>query len=157
MSLNAGAFPHRPPVDDPDPDTRVVRLDTEEAATLCGRLASETATSILVSLFEEPMTASDVADRVDTSLQNAHYHLDRLEESELVRVVDTWYSSRGVEMKVYAPSHDEFVISLSPDEDVDSPDQEARNTDEEATAPDENGTTEDERRERQPLVAGPSA
>jgi DNA-binding transcriptional ArsR family regulator len=149
MSLNAGAFPHRPPVDDPEPDTRVVRLDTEEAATLCGRLASETATSILVSLFEEPMTASDVADRVDTSLQNAHYHLDRLEESDLVRVVDTWYSSRGVEMKVYAPSHDEFVISLSPDDDA--------GPDKEATAPDEDDSTEGERREHQPLVAGPSA
>jgi DNA-binding transcriptional ArsR family regulator len=164
MSLDAGAFPHRPPVDDPDPDTRVVQLDTEEAATLCGRLASETATSILVSLFDEPMTASDVADRVDTSLQNAHYHLDRLAESDLVRVVDTWYSSRGVEMKVYAPSHDEFVISLSPDGRVDGADEEANAADVETGDPDVEtgdsdgeGATEPERRERRPVVAGPSA
>jgi predicted transcriptional regulator len=104
-------FPHRPPVDEPERDTRVVRLDTEEAATVCGCLASDTATSILSQLFEEPTTASDLADRVGTSLQNAHYHLERLQEIDLVRVVDTWYSSRGVEMNVYAPTHDEFVIA----------------------------------------------
>jgi predicted transcriptional regulator len=116
MSLNAGLFPHRPPVDEPDRGSRVVCLDTDEAAALCGSLASDTATSILSRLFEEPTTASKLADRVDTSLQNAHYHLDRLREAGLVRVVDTWYSSRGVEMDVYAPTHDEFVIAPPSDD-----------------------------------------
>ena len=111
MPPNAGLLPHRPPVDEPERDTRVVSLGSEEAASLCGSLASETATSILSRLFEEPMTASDLAECVDTSLQNAHYHLERLRDSELIRVVDTWYSSRGVEMKVYAPTHDELVIA----------------------------------------------
>ena len=111
MSLNAGMFPHRPTVDEPDRDTRVVALDTEEAAAICSSLASETANRILAQLFEEPATASDLADHVDTSLQNAHYHLEQLQEAGVVRVVDTWYSSRGVEMNVYAPSHDEFVIT----------------------------------------------
>ncbi|WP_152041349.1 ArsR/SmtB family transcription factor [Salinigranum salinum] len=111
MSLNAGLLPHRPPVDEPERDTRVVSLGSEEAASLCGSLASETATSILSQLFEEPTTASDLAECVDTSLQNAHYHLERLRDSDLIRVVDTWYSSRGVEMKVYAPAHDELVIA----------------------------------------------
>lgn len=111
MSLNAGLFPHRPPVDETERDTRVVTIGTDEAARVCACLASETATRILARLFDEPMTASDVADHVDTSLQNAHYHLGRLSESGLVRVVDTWYSSRGVEMDVYAPTHDGFVLA----------------------------------------------
>jgi DNA-binding transcriptional ArsR family regulator len=111
MPLNAGLLPHRPPVDEPERDTRVVSLGSEEAASLCGSLASETATSILSRLFEEPTTASELAECVDTSLQNAHYHLERLRDSGLIRVVDTWYSSRGVEMKVYAPAHDELVIA----------------------------------------------
>jgi DNA-binding transcriptional ArsR family regulator len=121
MSLNAGMFPHRPTVDEPERDTRVVALDTEEAATICSSLASETANRILSRLFEDPATASDLADEVDTSLQNAHYHLDRLQKSGVVRVVDTWYSSRGVEMNVYAPTHDEFVITPpTGDDPVDS-------------------------------------
>lgn len=117
MSMDAGLLPHQPPVDDPDHETRVVRLGTEEAAALCRSLGSETATNILASLSENPTTASTVADRVDTSLQNAHYHIERLEEAGLVDVVDTWYSSRGVEMNVYAAVYDEFVIAPVPDDD----------------------------------------
>jgi DNA-binding transcriptional ArsR family regulator len=130
-------FPHRPPVDEPERETRTVTLGTEQAAALCGALASETATSILARLFEEPMTASDLADRVDTSLQNAHYHLERLRESDLIHVVDTWYSSRGVEMNVYAPTCDEFVITPSVDADTE---------DETETEADDSETT--------PLIAG---
>ncbi|MFC6941001.1 ArsR/SmtB family transcription factor [Salinirubellus sp. GCM10025818] len=111
METDTGLLPHRPPVDEPDRETRVVDLDTAEAAELCGVLASETATDILAALSDEPMAASDVAERVDTSLQNAHHHLGRLRESELVRVVDTWYSSRGSEMKVYAPVNERLVLA----------------------------------------------
>jgi len=113
MSTETGLLPHRPPVDEPDRGTRVVELDTAEAAELCGVLSSETATEILSQLSDEPMVASDVADRVGTSLQNAHHHLGRLRDAELVRVVDTWYSSRGSEMKVYAPVNERLVIAPS--------------------------------------------
>lgn len=118
MSTETGLLPHRPPVDEPDRETRVVELDTAEAAELCGVLASETATEILAELSDEPMVASDVADRVGTSLQNAHHHLGRLRDAELVRVVDTWYSSRGSEMKVYAPVNERLVIA-QPGSDAD--------------------------------------
>jgi DNA-binding transcriptional ArsR family regulator len=148
MSLNAGLLPHRPPVDEPDRDTRVVPLESEEATSLCGSLASETATSILSRLFEEPMTASDLAECVDTSLQNAHYHLERLRDSDLIRVVDTWYSSRGVEMKVYAPTHDELVIA--PDRtDGPSPGDASGETDRTDDQHPDDGETS-------PLVVGPS-
>ncbi|WP_380677192.1 ArsR/SmtB family transcription factor [Salinigranum sp. GCM10025319] len=173
MSLNAGMFPYRPPVEEPDRETRVVTLDTDEAASLCGSLASETATDILARLFEEPMTASDLAERVDTSLQNAHYHLERLRESELIRVVDTWYSSRGVEMNVYAPTYDEFVIvpsavdaaggrpgddAAGPEDDVAGSDPEddvagSDPEDDETAAPDQ----ADDGGERRQLIAGQSS
>ncbi|MEF8840862.1 MAG: winged helix-turn-helix domain-containing protein [Haloarculaceae archaeon] len=113
MATETGLLPHRPPVDEPDRETRLVELDTTEAAELCGVLASETATEILAALSDEPTVASDVADRVGTSLQNAHHHLGRLCEADLLRVVDTWYSSRGSEMKVYAPVNERLVIAPS--------------------------------------------
>lgn len=113
MATETGLLPHRPPVDEPDRETRLVELDTTEAAELCGVLASETATEILSALNDEPMVTSDVAERVGTSLQNAHHHLGRLCEADLVRVVDTWYSSRGSEMKVYAPVNERLVIAPS--------------------------------------------
>jgi hypothetical protein len=151
MSLNAGLFPHRPPVDETDRGSRVVSLDTDEAAALCGSLASDTATSILSRLFEEPTTASDLADAVDTSLQNAHYHLDRLREAGLIRVVDTWYSSRGVEMDVYAPTHDEFVIAPAADDAASVPNDAASPSDDDSRVG-EDGPLVGE--ERAPLVAG---
>ena len=113
MATETGLLPHRPPVDEPDRETRIVELDTAEAAELCGVLSSETATEILAALSDEPMVASDVAERVGTSLQNAHHHLGRLRETDLVRVVDTWYSSRGSEMKVYAPVNERLVLAAS--------------------------------------------
>jgi DNA-binding transcriptional ArsR family regulator len=115
MSTETGLLPHRPPVEEPDRGTRVVELDTREASEVCGVLASETATNILATLNEEPMVASDVADRVGTSLQNAHHHIGRLREVDLVHVVDTWYSSRGSEMKVYAPVDERLVVAASND------------------------------------------
>ena len=150
MSLNAGLFPHRPPVDEPERERLVVRLGTAEAADLCRSLASETATRILARLYDEPTTASDVADHVDTSLQNAHYHLERLSEAGLVEVVDIWYSSRGVEMNVYAPAYDEFVVAPPAAEDA-AVEQVERHEDAERTE------EADEREDARvpPVVAGP--
>jgi DNA-binding transcriptional ArsR family regulator len=105
-------LPHRPPVESVDGGTRVVELGTDETDTLCAVLASETARTLLTAIEAEPRTASDVADHVDTSLQNALYHLRRLREAGLVTVVDTWYSSRGSEMKVYDTAHSRLVFAM---------------------------------------------
>jgi DNA-binding transcriptional ArsR family regulator len=90
---------------------RVVDLDGDDAEKVFGALSSETAREIFKSLHEEPMTASDIADAVDSSIQNVRYHLESLEEAGLVEIVDTWYSSRGNEMKVYAPRDGPLIVS----------------------------------------------
>lgn len=90
---------------------RVVDLDGEDAEKVFGALSSETAREIFTSLHEEPMTASDIADAVDSSIQNVRYHLENLADAGLVEVVDTWYSSRGNEMKVYAPKDGPLIVS----------------------------------------------
>jgi DNA-binding transcriptional ArsR family regulator len=82
------------------PTGRTVALD--DAAPVFEALASETARAILARLADSPAPASDVADAVDTSIQNAAYHLDRLADADLVRPVGTWYSAKGREMEVYA-------------------------------------------------------
>jgi DNA-binding transcriptional ArsR family regulator len=90
---------------------RVVDLDGEDAEKVFGALSSDTARAIFKALHEEPMTASDVADAVDSSIQNVRYHLENLTDAGLVTVVDTWYSSRGNEMKVYAPKDGPLIVS----------------------------------------------
>jgi DNA-binding transcriptional ArsR family regulator len=85
-------------------------LDSDEAGDLLSSLASDTARSVLTSLHEESATASEVADRVDTSLQNARHHLNSLQDAGLVEVQTTRYSSKGREMNVYAPAKDPTVV-----------------------------------------------
>ncbi|MFC6836560.1 ArsR/SmtB family transcription factor [Halomarina ordinaria] len=91
-------------------ELRTLWLDSDDAGELLSSLSSDTARAVLTALHERPATASEVADSVDTSLQNARHHLTNLREAGLVRVADTRYSQKGREMNVYAPSEDPLVV-----------------------------------------------
>lgn len=73
-------------------------------------LSSNTARNILATLHDEPATPSEIAEAVETSLQNANYHLNKLERAGLIDVVDTWYSAKGREMDVYAPANKPLIM-----------------------------------------------
>ncbi|ELZ20552.1 ArsR family transcriptional regulator [Halosimplex carlsbadense 2-9-1] len=103
-------LPRTPRVERPDAEPEVVGLDGVESGAVFSVLSSERARSILSELYREPATQSELADRVDTSLQNADYHLDNLVEAGLVTVVDQWYSEKGTEMDVYAPASGPLVV-----------------------------------------------
>ncbi|WP_245902759.1 ArsR/SmtB family transcription factor [Salinigranum rubrum] len=83
-------------------------------------LAPETARKILSTLADRPATASDVADRVDTSVQNAHYHLSKLRDADLVTDAGTWYSSKGKEMTVYALTSNRLELRIGTGESATS-------------------------------------
>ena len=95
-------------------DPRVIGLDSEDADDLLSALSSDTAREVLATLHEEPDTPANVADRVDTSLQNAQYHLGSLEDAGLIEVVDTVYSEKGREMNRYAPADRPLVVFAGP-------------------------------------------
>ena len=92
-------------------------LDSEEAGDLLSSIACDTARDVLTALHGEPATASEVADRVDTSLQNARHHLENLQDAGLIRIADTRYSSKGREMNVYAPAEDPTVVFVGRQDD----------------------------------------
>lgn len=110
MSSNRSVFPLKPSPTVPDKAIKAVDLFSEEGGKLVEVLASETARTVLTELSDTPATKADIAERVDTSLQNAHYHVDRLEEAGLVGVVGTHYSARGREMDVYALNGASLVL-----------------------------------------------
>ncbi|USZ66700.1 helix-turn-helix domain-containing protein [Halorussus salilacus] len=99
-------------------EPRVIGVDSDDADDLLGALSSSTARELLAALHEEPATPSAVADDVDTSLQNAQYHLGKLEEADVIEVVDTVYSEKGREMKVYAPTDQPLVVFAGNEEDT---------------------------------------
>ncbi|NHN60561.1 MULTISPECIES: transcriptional regulator [Halorussus] len=91
-------------------EPRVIGVDSDDADDLLGALSSETARELLAALHDEPATPSALADAVDTSLQNAQYHLGKLADADVIEVVDTVYSEKGREMKVYAPADQPLVV-----------------------------------------------
>ncbi|MFC4356479.1 ArsR/SmtB family transcription factor [Halobium salinum] len=93
-----------------DAEPRVIGVDSDDADALMSALSSGTARKLLAALHEEPDTASGLADRIDTTLQNVQYHLGKLDDAEVVSVVDTVYSEKGREMKVYAPADRPLVV-----------------------------------------------
>jgi DNA-binding transcriptional ArsR family regulator len=82
----------------------------EESDEVLDALAAETRRRVFRELFETPGTASDLADRMDTSVQNVHYHLSNLEAAGLIEPVDTRYSEKGNEMAIYGPASDPIVL-----------------------------------------------
>jgi DNA-binding transcriptional ArsR family regulator len=100
------------PADEDGGDLRVLPLDDDEAARLIDCLSTDTTRATLAALQRDPATASELAEAVDTSLQNVRHHLGSLREVGLVRVVGTRYSVKGREMKVYGTTEDSLVVCV---------------------------------------------
>lgn len=98
------------PTATPDERPRVLDIREADADEVIESLSSETRLAVLRALFDEPGTPSEVADRVDTSVQNINYHLTNLTEAGLVEAIDSRYSEKGQEMTVYGPASDPIVF-----------------------------------------------
>ena len=98
----------------------VVGFEAEESGEVLSALTSETARSLVAELHRRPATQSELAERVDTSLQNAKYHLQRLVDAGIVEVVDERYSEKGIEMSVYGPVGQPFVLIAGGDHTSDA-------------------------------------
>lgn len=85
-------------------------IEEDETSAIFQTLSNETARKIYTQLCENPHTASNLASSLDKPLANVCYHLTSLLEAGLIRIIDTWYSSRGVDMKVYAPVAECLVL-----------------------------------------------
>jgi DNA-binding transcriptional ArsR family regulator len=108
-------LPLRGSVDTGDREPRLIDLDEDVADEVFDALSSRTTRKIFSELHESPQAASDLAEVTDTSVQNVQYHLEKLVAADLVEVVDTWYSERGTEMKVYAPTDEALVLFAGED------------------------------------------
>ncbi|EMA02018.1 transcriptional regulator, ArsR family [Haloarcula vallismortis] len=98
-----------------DGELQVVGVDEDVSAVL-DALSSETAREILNTVYEEPGTPSELADRLDMSIQKVSYHLEKLEDEELIAVAGVQYSEKGQEMKVYEPPEDPLVLFVGTQE-----------------------------------------
>ena len=97
-------------------DIQVLGVEEDETASVFNALSSDTARRVLTALYDDPAPPSELADRLDMSVQNVSYHLDNLRGAGLVEVADTRYSEKGKEMKVYAPVDTPMVVFLGTEE-----------------------------------------
>lgn len=111
-------LPLRPSIDHTPHSKTVIHLCDDDSAAVFETFGSETARAILEALEADPATVSDLADAVDTSLQNVDYHLQRLCDADLVTEVGTWYSEKGNTMCVYAPTSERIELRLSTEQQV---------------------------------------
>lgn len=91
-------------------EPRVLSLDGADVDDVFEALSSSTRREILEELYADPSTPSELATSTDTSLQNVHYHIEKLSEVDLVEPVGTRYSEKGAEMSVFAPTSDPLVV-----------------------------------------------
>jgi DNA-binding transcriptional ArsR family regulator len=108
----SGLIPQKPQIERPDPEKRVLDIRNEESRSVFSALSSETGRAVLEVLYDEPATQSELAERVDTSIQNVGYHLDRLIDAGLVTVAGQGYSEKGRVMDVYAPATASLVLTV---------------------------------------------
>jgi len=90
-------------------ELQVLGVD-EEVAPVFDALSSDTARDVLNAIYEEPGTPSEIADRLDMSIQKVSYHLGNLADVDLIAVAGTRYSAKGQEMTVYEPPEEPLVL-----------------------------------------------
>lgn len=114
----ATAFPHQPPPEHAPSKQTNLAIQQDGTGEVFQALSSDTAQAILGSLTDAPKTASDIADSIGQSVQSVSYHIDRLCDADVITPVDTWYSTKGREMTVYAPTTERFVVKLRDEADT---------------------------------------
>lgn len=100
-----------------DPSPRIVDITSEDADLVFDALSSSTARRIYQAVSDDPSAPPELAERLDLSLQNVHYHLRNLQDADLIEEVGTGYSEKGVEMSVYGPVDDPIVLSSGDEAD----------------------------------------
>jgi predicted transcriptional regulator len=108
MATETGLLPSR---SRPKYETAPIRVPIRRSGKVLDPLSSQMARTILAVLAEKPMTVTEIAGTVGTSVQNAMYHTNNLREAKLIAMVDTWYSEKGKEMPVYAASCETIVLT----------------------------------------------
>ena len=120
-------LPYTPRFESEPTGERRVKLG-EDATDVIEALQSETARELLAALHDAPETPSGLARINDASLQTVCYHLQKLREAELVRVIDRCYSTKGREMDVYGPASHRLILDVAPGPDQSNTERAPRST-----------------------------
>ncbi|MGB2728637.1 MAG: winged helix-turn-helix domain-containing protein [Halobacteriota archaeon] len=72
-------------------------------------MSNDTARNVLEAIASNPLSASQIAEKLGIPLSTVQYNLDKLNDAGLVKVERTRYSEKMKHVKIYAPQR-KFVV-----------------------------------------------
>lgn len=95
---------------DPGDEKLLILPLGEESRKITQVISNDTARRIIELLADAPLSASDIAERLQAPLTTVTYNLENLENVGLVKVERIKYSEKGREVKIYAPVRKLIVV-----------------------------------------------
>lgn len=88
----------------------IISTDDEKIKSFGELLSSDSSRKILKLLYSDVMTANQIAQKTGTSLQLVRYHIKKLQDHGIVRVVKIEKNSKEHDMKYYTAARFAVVI-----------------------------------------------
>ena len=100
----------KPQQGDVTENIKILATDDEKIKLFGEMLTNDSSRKILQLLFGEEMTANQIAQKTDISLQLVKYHLIKLQEIGVVKIQRTEKNSKSRDMKVYTATQFSVVV-----------------------------------------------
>jgi DNA-binding transcriptional ArsR family regulator len=98
------------PNDELTENIKILATDDKKIKSFGEILSNDSSREILQLLFNEELTASQIAQKSDVSLQLVKYHLNKLQDLGVVKVSKIEKNSKSQDMKIYTASKFSIVI-----------------------------------------------
>ncbi len=98
-------------------DVVVIQPGDERAQKIARAMASQTANAVIQAFGGGPLTSSQVARQMKIPITTASYHIENLLDAGLLEVMETRWSEKGREVKVYGLANQVLIIA-SPASDL---------------------------------------
>jgi len=98
------------PDDELTENIKILATDDEKIKSFGEILSNDSSREILQLLFNDELTASQIAQKSNVSLQLVKYHLNKLQDLGVVKVSKIEKNSKSQDMKIYTASKFSIVI-----------------------------------------------
>lgn len=98
--------------DNPKENIEIFSTEDQKIKKLGEFLANDSSRKILQLLFSEELTANQIAQKSDISLQLVKYHINKMQELGIVKVSKVEKNSKNQDMNYYSPT--KFAVVILP-------------------------------------------
>jgi len=92
-------------------DVVILQPGDERAQKVAKAISSQTANDVIQALRKKAMTSTEIAALISIPITTATYHIENLLEAGILQVVQTKWSQKGREVKVYGLTNQVLIIA----------------------------------------------